>query len=121
MSDKHAGGRPHRYTVDEFRAKWNEYLQQPTTTAPRVLDFCIFADMSRDTFDAYKNKPEYSDTCKKILAVCENTLVSMLYDNNRRNIIGPIFALKNNYGWKDKQEIDQNISGDLSINITIDD
>ena len=115
-------GRPYKYkTVDEFEAKWNEYLQDDKTTSPRITQFCIYADISPETFDSYKNREGFIEPIKKMLAICEDNLIAMLHDNNRRNIIGPIFALKNCFGWKDKQEIDTNMTGSLSIRWESDD
>ena len=59
----------------------------------------------------YENKtPEFSDTIKKARSKMEVIYEQLLQDGNS----GAIFALKN-FGWKDKQEIEQ--TGDVSITI----
>lgn len=67
---------------------------------------------SREALDNYLNYPEFVDSVKraKLLVECEyeNRLVA------GSNAAAPIFALKN-FGWKDKQEVDQNITGALEV------
>jgi len=58
---------------------------------------------SRQSLQDYKEKPEFSYSIKKALARIEENYEQGLFS---RNPAGPIFALKN-FGWKDKQEIDQ--------------
>lgn len=103
-------------TVEEFESKWDEYIESiEGNDTPRILAFCVYAGINKDTFQEYKNKEGYSVTCRKMLDTCESALEKMLHDNNRKNIIGPIFALKNNFNWKDKQEIDTNLTGGVTI------
>jgi hypothetical protein len=65
---------------------------------------------SRDSLNDYKKNPEFSDPIKKALLRIE-----AMYESNlqKQNPAGSIFALKN-FGWKDKQEIEQ--SGGIKIN-----
>ncbi len=58
---------------------------------------------SRQSLQDYKGKPEFSYSIKKALARIEENYEQGLFS---RNPAGAIFALKN-FGWKDKQEIDQ--------------
>lgn len=114
---KHAGGRPLKFkTPDEIQDKWDEYIESIAgKDTPRILAFCVYAGINKDTFQEYKNKEGFSVPIKGMLDTCEAALEAMLHDNNRRNIIGPIFALKNNFNWKDKQEIDANLTGGVTI------
>lgn len=64
---------------------------------------------SRQSLQDYKNKPEFSYSIKKALARIEENYEQGLFS---RNPAGSIFALKN-FGWKDKQEVEQ--SGGLTI------
>ena len=64
---------------------------------------------SRKSLHDYSLKPEFSYSVKKALLRIENE-----YEKNisSKNPTGAIFALKN-FGWKDKQEIEQ--SGGIKI------
>ena len=58
---------------------------------------------SRQSLQDYKTKEGFSYPIKKALAKIEENYEQGLFS---RNPAGSIFALKN-FGWKDKQEIDQ--------------
>jgi hypothetical protein len=64
---------------------------------------------SRQSLEVYGKKPEFSYSIKKALIRIENKYEKAIMD---RNPAGAIFALKN-FGWKDKQEVEQ--SGGLTI------
>lgn len=68
---------------------------------------------SRQSLNNYLDKPEFFYPLKKALTRIEQQYEMGLYG---RNPAGAIFALKN-FGWKDKQEIDQNTkhSGGIKI------
>lgn len=75
-----------------------------------ISGLALFLDTTRETLNQYENKPEFTDTIKSAKTKIEHELELSLYGNN---VTGIIFNLKNNYGWKDKTEIDQNITGEL--------
>ena len=58
--------------------------------------------MSRQDLINYSNKEEFFDTIKKAKLKVENYLEKRLIKDS--SCTGIIFNLKNNYGWKDKQE-----------------
>lgn len=66
---------------------------------------------SRQSLEDYKKKDGFSYPIKRALIKIEEQYEQALFS---RNPTGPIFALKN-FGWKDKQEVDQNINGGISI------
>lgn len=76
------------------------------------LGFC-----DRHSFYQYEtDKPEFTNTIKKARCFIEKHYEELLQNGNTT---GAIFALKN-FGWKDKQEIDQNntnhnLNADISI------
>lgn len=49
---------------------------------------------------------------------CENSLEEKMIQGTPPT--GIIFILKNNYGWKDKVEIDQNVNGRISLSTLFD-
>lgn len=90
-----------RYTID---------LPVPTITG-----LCLFLGFeSRQSFYAYEQKPEFSYTIKKARLLIENEYEEMLAAGNTT---GAIFALKN-FGWTDRQEIDQKTEHSGGIDIT---
>lgn len=78
-----------------------------------INGLAIFLDTTRETLSEYESKPEFTDTIKAAKTKIQNQLELSLYGNN---VTGVIFNLKNNYGWKDKTEVDTNISGELKTN-----
>jgi len=66
-------------------------------------------DVDRKTIINYGNKEDYFHTIKRARARVEEFLEQRLYGNT---VTGVIFNLKNNFDWKDKQEIDQRIDLD---------
>lgn len=97
------GGRPRIWTDPEaFSQAVDEYFdsddEHTWTGLALHLGFC-----SRDSLNDYKKIDGFSDPIKKALLKIENKYEKAI---NSRNPAGAIFALKN-FGWKDKQEIDQ--------------
>lgn len=64
---------------------------------------------SRQSLEDYKKKPGFSYPIKKALLRIEEKYENGLFG---KNPAGSIFALKN-FGWKDKQEVEQ--SGGITI------
>lgn len=77
-----------------------------------ITGLAVFLGTSRETLIDYQGRKEFSDTIKEAKDKCENFVELSLLD---KNPTGAIFNLKNNYGWKDKTEVDNNISGGVSI------
>jgi len=103
-------GRPADYTdAEEFAVLVEEYFtecekEQRRPTLAGVSLHLGFAD--RDTFTTYKNKGEdFARTVKKARMIIEDDRWQQLLDKDRFTP-GVIFDMKNNHGWKDKQEVD---------------
>lgn len=62
---------------------------------------------TRETLLDYEDRDEFSDTIKKAKLRCENFAEMQLFSNSPT---GTIFNLKNNYGWRDKTELDGNLN-----------
>lgn len=99
------GGRPKSYNeVKEMKMKIDNYFnecnknQEPYT----ITGLCIALDICRDTLSEYMKQDEFSDTIKKAKLKVENYLEKHLITDTSTS--GIIFNLKNNFGWKDKQE-----------------
>jgi len=109
-------GRPLLFqTEEELHSKIREYLDsvivkedQPTITG---LAYYLGFE-SRQSFYDYEAKEQFSYTIKRARLLIEANYEQALFS---KNPTGPIFALKN-FGWRDKQEIDQKHSGGISVN-----
>ena len=105
MSEKHSGGRPPKYnTAEEMQEKIDNYFKEcdynnkPYT----VTGLALALDLDRKSILNYSEKEEFFHTIKKAKLKVENYLEERLI--NDTSTTGIIFNLKNNYGWKDKQE-----------------
>lgn len=107
-----SAGRPTKFkTADQMQKVIDEYFDSVTVECngvksfrPTVTGLAHALDMSRSTLIEYSKKDEFSNTVKKAKQQVAIALESALYGTG---VAGVIFNLKNNFGWKDKQEIDQ--------------
>ena len=112
-------GRPLKFnSVEELQSKIDEYFKicEETQSKPLISELALHLDTSRETLSDYKDKPEYSDSLKKAKQKCEIVLERNLVEG-KVNPTGTIFNLKNNYGWRDKTEIEH--SGEITENQNI--
>lgn len=104
-------GRPQKYSQVSFDKKVKEYLQLrkhkekwPVT----MLDFCCYADIHKEFLsdhDRQDGSPyDFSDSIKTLRVEAERSLeyFGLL---GKLNPAVTIFCLKNNFKWKDRQEI----------------
>lgn len=68
--------------------------------------------MSRRTLVNYSHKDEFLPAIKRARQKVEESLERSLYGNG---VAGVIFNLKNNFGWKDQKDVNNNMSGGLDI------
>jgi len=68
---------------------------------PTVSGLAYTLDMATETLRDYGTKDEFSATVKKAKQRLERFLEQNLYG---QSVVGTIFNLKNNFGWKDKTE-----------------
>ena len=128
---KHPGGRPARFKDPEkLQAAIDDYFNECKDVIPTIEGLAVYLDCDSDTIRNYEgrnlpsnisdeDKQKYFVAIKKARARCQTALV-----NNGLKVNNPamqIFLLKNNYGYKDKQEIDTNMTGSLSIRWESDD
>ena len=105
MNEKHAGGRPPKYTKAEvMQKKIDEYFNECNLNKKpyTITGLGLALDMSRQDLLNYSKKDEFFDTIKRAKMKIENYLEEKLLSEGFST--GVIFNLKNNYGWKDKQE-----------------
>jgi len=72
---------------------------------PTITSLALYLDIEKSNLiKNYGNNMDYQHSYKKVLAICEQYTESRLLTD--KNVAGIIFSLKNNYGWKDKQEFE---------------
>jgi hypothetical protein len=116
-------GRPLKYTsVEDMQRDIDKYFADCDEQGkPYTVSGLAYAlDTTRRTLLDYEEKDEFSHTVKKAKAKIERFNEEMLYSKDV-STTGVIFNLKNNYNWKDKQEIEADINTDVTINIELSD
>ena len=116
-------GRPLKYNnVEDMQKDIDKYFAEcDENKKPYTVSGLAYAlGTNRQTLINYEDKDGFFDTIKKAKAKIERFNEELLY-NKDVSTTGVIFNLKNNYGWKDKQEIEANVNSDISINIELSD
>lgn len=115
-------GRPKKYnSVEEMQQLINDYFnycdenKKPYT----VSGLANALDLTRQSLLNYEEDDEFFDTIKRAKSKIEQFAEECLFVGS--NTAGVIFNLKNNYNWKDKQEIEADINTDVTINIELSD
>ena len=109
-------GRPEKYNLEFCLNEINSFLA--VLNADEEQEYITWHDLvkyrpySRQRIsewrEKFKDDEQFSDTIKKIENELENRILKMGLKNKANPTI-VIFSLKNNYGWKDKTEVDTNI------------
>jgi hypothetical protein len=107
----HAGGRPLKFQdpiafdkmIDDFFINCEETGHKPT-----IEHLAVYMNCNHETLSDYEVREQFSASVKKARRRCLDWLISQGLD--ARNPAMHIFLAKNNYGYKDKQEIDTNIN-----------
>lgn len=109
-------GRPLKYqTVEELERLVQQYFidcdanEKPYT----ISGLALALNMSRQDLLNYQAKAEFVDTIKTAKQRCENYAEEQLFRSG--NVAGVIFNLKNNYGYKDKQEVEAEVSQTIKV------
>lgn len=111
-------GRPLAFgDVEELEARIDDYFAtnaymgegDERIFAPTMAGLARHLDVDRKTITNYANKEEFFPTIKRARGRVEEFLEQRLYGNT---VTGVIFNLKNNFDWKDKQEIEQKVEID---------
>ena len=70
---------------------------------PTMSGLALSLGVDRRTLVNYSHNEKYFPTIRKAKAKIESFIETRLYGNN---VTGCIFNLKNNFDWKDKQEVE---------------
>ena len=107
-----AGGRPPKYkTAEELQEKIQEYFDDIAARKDRITitGLCLWLGFeSRQAFYHLENNEKFCYTIKKARMAIESHYEKLLQGNS---VTGAIFALKN-FGWIDKQHVEQTIKDD---------
>lgn len=118
-----AGGRPSLFQNDkELSDKVEQYFNgiADDEKTPTITGLALFLGFeSRQSFYDYEKNGEFSYTIKRARLSIEQSYEEALLS---KNSTGAIFALKN-FGWKDKTEVDTNLTlkGSISPNKWLED
>lgn len=114
-------GRPPKYkNAKQLQAAIDKYFEEcekkglPYT----VTGLAIACDLTRQSLVNYNEKDEFFDTIKKAKAKVEEFLENGAI-NGSLNTTFTIFNLKNNYGWKDTQNIEADVNNAIEIKVTL--
>ena len=116
---KHAGGRPAKFVnYDEFQLKIDGYFNS-TTIIPTIEGLADYLDCDVETLRNYEgdrlpegireeDKQKFFRAIKRARRKCQASLVNhgLVTNNPAMNI----FLLKNNYGYKDKTEVETTVN-----------
>lgn len=114
MQEENKGGRPLKFkNIEMLEGAINDYFEmcdsqhEPYT----ITGLALALDIDRKTLINYEKREEFFHTIKKAKLKVENYLEKRLINDN--STTGIIFNLKNNFEWKDKQEVEH--SGNVKL------
>lgn len=114
-------GRPLKYeSAEKMQEDINNYFTECDEQGrPYTVSGLAYAlGTNRQTLINYEEKDAFIDTIKTAKAKIERFNEEMLY-SKEVSTTGVIFNLKNNYNWKDKQEIEAEVNSDVKIKIDL--
>ena len=105
-------GRPLKIETPEQMEKiLNEYFETTEESKLTITGLCLALGLDKSTFYDYEKRENYKEIVRQARLIVENSYEISLRENGRT---GDIFALKN-FGWTDRQEIENNTQGKVTI------
>lgn len=103
-----------RFSIDEEPICCNEQrlvhiyedVKEQDKLRPSLYGFCSWAGIHRQTMFDYKARKGYEEVYDWFLSILQADLEQILLNPGTRNIGGAKFVAVNNYGWKDKTDIE---------------
>jgi len=110
---KHAGGRPPFYSnLEDLQAAIDNYFALAVVGQYTITGLALSLGFSeRKSLIDYCENPLFVHAIKKAKLRIEQDYEQSLREKGRS---GDIFGLKN-FGWQDKSEVDQNLSGSVEV------
>lgn len=108
MADKNKGGRPLLFeSADELNKKIKAYFDKckREKDVPTISDLAVYLDTSRQTLINYEGRDEFFDAIKKAKDICLAHQEKMALKGQINPTVW-IFSAKNNFDYRDKQEIE---------------
>jgi hypothetical protein len=100
-------GRPKKWkSEEELQTAIDNYFLTTPEEKWTMTGLCICCDMDYQTLINYSKQEEFFEPIKRAKIKVHNQYE---LDLREKGGSGPIFALKN-FGWKDKQEIDNKVT-----------
>ena len=112
--------RPNKFkSVEEMQKAIDNYFKEcDANERPYTISGLAYAlDTTRRTLLDYEENDEFTHTIKKAKAKIEQFVEERLFAGS--NTAGVIFNLKNNYNWKDKQEIEAEVNSTVDITVEL--
>ena len=103
-------GQPRKFqTAEEFEEMAVRYVEHCRDNGefPNVAGFCVFCDMSDDTY--YRLKEYYCESYKKVQLLLENAALNSRAASDTVRI----FYMKNKCGYADRVQADVNVAGTI--------
>lgn len=99
-------GRPKKWnSVEELETAINNYFETTPENKWTMTGLCMCCDMDYHTLINYSKEEDFFQSIKRAKIKVHNQYE---IDLREKGGSGPIFALKN-FGWKDRQEIDNTV------------
>ena len=97
-------------TDKELKDKFDAYIDKTRKEEKlaNIAGFCVFCHINRDTY--YAQKEIYPDTIKAIETELEDYTI-----NAKINDTFKIFYMKNKFNYRDRTELDNQVSGKIEI------
>lgn len=115
-------GRPPKFDTPEQMQKaidiyFNDCQQRGAPLTMSGLALAIGFEDRKSLVD-YNQKSEFSPTIKRAKKIVEQSIEELML-NGKGQVAGVIFNAKNNFGWVDKQDIDQNTNLNANLNVQV--
>ena len=99
--------------IPRLNNAWKQIIKTKWLEIPSILWLCLHLKIHRSTLIDYEEKDGFSNTTKEAKQIIENYTANLLH--RKEQVTWIIFNLKNNFDWKDKSEVDNNINWSLSL------
>ena len=100
--------------LDDYFKMCKEQKKLPTITR-----LAVYLGTTRQGLLTYENREDTEAAAEiaELISIAKTRIESGYEDQlfEAAHVQGPIFSLKNNFGWQDKRQIDTNIEGGISV------